>query len=93
MKTKILKSVLPLAVFMVAIVFAFATQNNTSFEEDAYLIGFVYNDAGTHCVIANKDCAAVGTIPCKQSDGKLIYRFSNPAGTMCSVALYEWPKE
>lgn len=91
MKTKILKFGLPLAVFMLAIMFAFATQDNTSLEEEVYLSGFVYNAAGTRCVSANKDCTPELGIPCQQADGKSIYRFSNPAGTMCSVALYEWP--
>lgn len=82
-----------MAVFMLAIVFAFATQNKTSFEEDASLIGFVYSDAEKHCVIANKDCSPNFGIPCQQADGKYIYRFPSSTGTMCSVALYEWPDE
>lgn len=93
MKTKFLKFGLPLAAFMLAIVFAFATQNRTSLQEEAYLSGFVYDDAKTECVTANKDCAIDGTTPCQQSDGEHIYRFSNPAGTMCFTALYEWPNE
>lgn len=94
MKTKVLKFGLPLAVFMMAIVFAFASQNNTSLEEDAFVLGFVYNDAGTQCVQANKDCSFDIGVPCQQlDDGKHIYRFSNPAGTMCFETLYEWPSE
>lgn len=93
MKTKFLKLGMPILAFMLAIVFAFASQDSTSLEEEAYVIGFVYNTAGTHCVPANKDCAITGQVPCQQLDGKDIYRVANPAGTMCSIALYEWPNE
>lgn len=93
MKTKVLKFGLPLAVCMLAIVCAFASQSNNASNEDAALIGFVYNDAETQCVTANKNCAIFGGIPCQQLDGKNVYRFTNPSGTMCSVSLYEWPEE
>ncbi|RNL90324.1 hypothetical protein ED312_06540 [Sinomicrobium pectinilyticum] len=89
MKTKVLKFGLPLAVFMMAIVFAFATQNNTSLEEDAFITGFVYSPDLSDCIPAPRDCAPTGSFECMH-DGKQVYRFKN--GTACSIKLFEWPE-
>lgn len=88
MKTKVLKFGLPLAVFMLAIVFAFATQNSTSLEEDALIAGFRFDTALNQCVSVEKDCTEDLGIPCTTILGEQIYKEDHD--TFCDVQLYEW---
>ncbi|RNL90323.1 hypothetical protein ED312_06535 [Sinomicrobium pectinilyticum] len=88
MKTTILKTGLPLLVFTLAIATAFATQNRTSINEEALVLGFTYNNDSSDCINAPKDCCLAGTIVCTYND-KNVYRFKND--TMCLVNLFECP--
>ncbi|HCY80938.1 MAG: hypothetical protein CMP04_05925 [Xanthomarina sp.] len=70
-------------VFMLAIVFAFATENNTSVMEDAPITGFIYQNG--FCVPAPKDCDQISFMPCTYN-GNQVYaeKFSD---TYCRLKL------
>lgn len=87
MKTNFLKLILPFAVFMLAIVFAFASQSSTFLQEDVLINGFVYDDISERCIEVSKDCTLSGNFPCKTVENKEIHQLT---GTMCVELLYEW---
>lgn len=85
MKTKILKFSMPVMVFLLAIAFAFANENNVP-EEDAPVQGYIFwnND----CIITPKECNNQGNVPCEIS-GNLVY--SLDLGKSCSNAMTHRP--
>lgn len=87
MKTKFLKIGMPIMVFMLAIVFAFATEKTNTENESVLITGYVMQ--GTSCVTSTKDCNNIGAIPCKDDAGRDVYliRLSN---TFCSDQLFHW---
>jgi len=84
MKTLVLKRVLPLMVFMLAIVFAFASDNKSSNRGDAPITGFIMQSG--LCVTAPKDCDQINLYPCKYL-GKRVHERRNSA-TVCSIPLF-----
>lgn len=82
MKTKILKFGMPLMAFLLAIVFAFATEKGAPVEENALVTGYIMTSGG--CTPAPKDCALNGVPICKFG-GRSIYKTSD-----CHDFLYEW---
>lgn len=86
MKTKVLKLGLPLAVFMLAIVFAFASNSTTKAEDTSLALepGYIFQ---------NGKCEQVTT--CNQISGNLcmyggtIVR-AKINETQCGVQLYHW---
>lgn len=85
MKTLVLKRVLPLMVFMMAIVFAFATENNTN-KNDTLIPGYIFKNG--LCQTAIRDCNNIGSIPCKEN-GFQVY-MSKLSETVCAQPLYHW---
>ena len=90
MKTNFLKIGMPVLVFMVAIVFAFASEKTTD-KNESLITGYIYKDG--MCQQASKDCNNLSGNMCVTDEFEQVYRFSNPAGTMCSEPLYhqDWP--
>jgi len=84
MKTLVLKRVLPLMVFMLAIVFAFATDNNTAKMDDVPITGFIMQSG--LCVPTTKNCDQVNAYFCKYN-GQQVYLLRDSA-TSCSVKLF-----
>jgi len=70
-------------VFMLAIVFAFATDNNTAKMDDVPITGYIMQNG--LCVTAPKDCNQVSVMPCTYN-GNQVYaeKFSD---TFCRVKL------
>lgn len=87
MKTKVLKLGMPIMAFLLAIVFAFATEHQAAMDDDSLVLGFVYNDDESDCVVTTKDCTISFGLPCTIGT-KDIYRVKN--GTQCLMPLYEW---
>ncbi|MAP80982.1 MAG: hypothetical protein CL526_07820 [Aequorivita sp.] len=85
MRTKILKFGMPLLAFLLAIVFAFATENNAP-KDDALVQGYIFwnND----CVTTTKVCNNQGTIPCKEAGNQV---YSLDLGKSCANAMTHRP--
>lgn len=85
MRTKILKFGMPLMAFLLAIVFAFATENNIP-KDDALVQGYIFwnND----CITTTKVCNNQGAIPC-QVGGNQVY--SLDLGKSCANAMTHRP--
>lgn len=82
MKTTLLKLGMPLMAFLMAIVFAFATENKTSDHDAALITGYILqNDA---CVPVPKDCNNIDIIPCEYL-GSPVYAMGE---TTCNVRLF-----
>lgn len=73
---------MPLMAFLLAIVFAFATEKSTPIEENALVTGYIMTSAG--CASAPKDCSENGVPVCK-FNGRSIYKTPD-----CHDFLYEW---
>jgi len=86
MKTKFLKKGLPIMVFMLAIVFAFATEKTTKQNESLAFQGYIEKDG--RCQIS-RFCDNTGGPACKTLDGYTVHLISN--GTFCSVPMTQWP--
>ncbi|MGO3183813.1 MAG: DUF6520 family protein [Aequorivita sp.] len=82
MKTKILKFGMPLMAFLLAIVFAFATEKSSPIEEDTLITGYIQ---GT-CQPVSVNCDISGSVVC-QYGNKNVTRFKN--GSNCHTFLYE----
>lgn len=63
MKTKILKFGMPLMAFLLAIVFAFATEKSVTVDEDVLIAGYIGTPLS--CTPAPKNCATTGSNVCK----------------------------
>ncbi|SRX76481.1 DUF6520 family protein [Aequorivita antarctica] len=83
MKTKILKFGMPLMAFLLAIVFAFASEKSEPVEKDTLIPGYIQ---GT-CELVSVNCSVSGGPVC-QYDGKNVTRFKS--GNNCHTFLYEW---
>jgi type 1 fimbria pilin len=82
MRTKILKFGMPLMAFLLAIVFAFATENKAPVDDTALVTGYITNPGS--CDIAPKNCSFIPGTVCTYL-GKTVHRNSN-----CSGLLYEF---
>jgi len=83
MKTKIFKTGLPIMAFLMAIGFAFATQNTNSSKDDLSRLGYIRQ--GNLCVPTPKMCDESNIVPCKYG-GVQLYG-SNNNGTTCPILL------
>lgn len=86
MRTKILKFGMPLMAFLLAVVFAFATENHVP-KDDALVQGYIFwnND----CTTTSKVCNEQGSILCKDSAGRQVYR--DDLGIVCDVQMTHRP--
>ncbi len=82
MRTKILKFGMPLMAFLLAIVFAFATEKSLPEEENALITGYIGTPATCHDQVVN--CTTVNGPVCKYL-GQTVYRDSS-----CSSLLFQW---
>jgi len=82
MRTKILKFGMPLMAFLLAIVFAFATEKEAPVEDTALITGYIQNPGS--CDPAPKNCTTVPGPVCTYL-GKAVHRNSD-----CSGLLYEF---
>lgn len=85
MRTKLLKVALPFMAFMLAVAFAFATEQKTP-KDGVLVTGYIFQDG--LCRSAPKDCNNIGATPCTYL-GSQVYRDNN--GTSCSVAMTHRP--
>lgn len=81
MKTKILKFGMPLMAFLLAIVFAFATESKVP-KDDGLVQGYIWSN--DDCFSTPKVCNNVEDAVCK-IDGNIVYRFD--LGKTCSSAM------
>ena len=85
MKTRIFNAVLPVASFLLAIGFAFATHTGNAGTEDALLVeGYIFQDNECEHVI---DCSDDGTIACTFNNMQ-VYEWN---GTTCIRPLTYTP--
>ncbi len=85
MKTKFLKIGMPLLVFMLAIVFAFATSTKEE-KNSAQIAGYIQQS--NDCVQVLHNCTTVSGRVCTTDDGSTIFR--TKAGTLCLDQMF-WP--
>ncbi|WP_179021842.1 DUF6520 family protein [Winogradskyella forsetii] len=83
MKTKIIKTSLPFLVFMLAIVFAFATEKKPSEQDEALITGYIFQNG--LCVQAPKNCDQASIMPCVYNGNQVFGESEN--STSCSVPL------
>lgn len=86
MKTKFLKIGMPIMVFLLAIVFAFATEKTTTENESVLITGYIMQDG--FCVASTKDCTNSGSFPC--TDGGQRVHLLKLSDTVCSQPLWNW---
>lgn len=86
MKTKFFKTGMPLMVFMLAVMFAFATQSVTSENESLVIPGYIFENG--QCIPAT-ECNDEGVIPCEQGEFQ-VYK-TNLGGTSCLMELTHRP--
>lgn len=79
MKTKILKFGMPLMAFLLAVVFAFAT-DNSSLKDDTLVQGYIFQN--NNCVETSMVCNNIGEIPCKKAGLQV---WSIDLGTFCDL--------
>jgi hypothetical protein len=83
MKAKILKTVLPIIAFFMAVGLAFATNNITP-KEDLLSQGYIRQ--GNVCVSTPKFCDEVNNFPCRYMGEDLFKSTDN--GTTCPIQLF-----
>ncbi|TGN29506.1 DUF6520 family protein [Empedobacter tilapiae] len=93
MKTNFLKKALPIGVGMMAVAFAFATENKTSQnnEEEVLMTGYIYNAATNHCDDVKVDCSTTIGLPCTVNENgieKDVFELRDVSETSCSIPLY-----
>lgn len=82
MKSKIFKTGLPIMAFMMAIAFAFASENVTE-EEIAPVLGYIIQNGV--CTQVQADCDTDAVIPCTHAaSGLTVFQNRSMSGT-CSV--------
>lgn len=86
MKTKWLKALLPAIAIMLAVGFAFATEQKSS-EDGVLATGYIYQSG--QCVSAPKNCNNESTTLCT-FNGNQVYRFRD-SSTSCSDAMTHRP--
>ena len=84
MKTKILKFGMPLMAFLLAIVFAFASNGKPEMD-DAIVPGYIFSN-GT-CELKANDCTVEGNTLCKIG-GQQVYHAKE--GNQCKNPLMRW---
>lgn len=84
MKTKILKIGMPLMAFLLAIAFAFAT-NEKPQTENVLVTGYIYSSKG--CIETPHDCTVEGNTTCKLGTQEV---FRTKSGTQCDNPLMRW---
>lgn len=85
MKTKIFKIGMPIMVFMMAIVLAFASEKTTA-NDESLIIGYIYEN--NECKPATRECSNDGAFPCTQ--GVFQVYMTNLGGTACLGELTHW---
>lgn len=85
MKTSFLKIGMPIMVFMLAIVFAFATEKTTAKNESLTIPGYIEKD--DTCELAERTCSDTPGPVCEEG-GLTVHRTNN--GTFCSVPMTNW---
>jgi hypothetical protein len=85
MKTTFLKIGMPIMVFMLAIVFAFATEKAPSNNESLLVQGYIEKD--DTCQLS-RECDNTGGPVCQTLEGDIVYRINN--GTFCSEPMTNW---
>ncbi|MBA6152707.1 DUF6520 family protein [Gelidibacter maritimus] len=88
MKSKFLKLGMPFTVFMMAIVFAFASEKTTTENESLRVTNYIMQD--DFCVSSTKECNDIGSIPCTDDLNRQVHdlKFSD---TVCDTALFHYP--
>jgi|GEM_PF-1471373 hypothetical protein len=86
MKTRIFKIGMPFMVFMMAIAFAFASENDTKENETMALPGYIFRNGVCEPSI---NCDNNGGPLCKDDDGFTVYAPSID-GTFCTVPMTQW---
>lgn len=85
MKTKILKIGMPIMVFMLAIVFAFASEKTTA-KNESLVTGYIFKDG--KCEISTKNCDENGSFHCTDG-GRQVYMIKL-SDTVCFEELFNW---
>ncbi|MBJ7880155.1 DUF6520 family protein [Gelidibacter salicanalis] len=83
MKTRILKSGMPVMAFLMAIAFAFASESTVFEDGNSLRTGYIFQD--NVCVPAPKDCNQVSLIPCVYNGNQVYAEQEN--STSCIVPL------
>lgn len=86
MKTKFLKLGMPLMVFMLAVVFAFASESTPKENESSLIQGYIFENG--QCKPSRK-CNNEGVLPCEQ--GAFQVYMTNLGGTGCVNELTHRP--
>lgn len=81
MRTKILKFGMPLMAFLLAVVFAFAT--NEEADKDVLVTGYIFSN--NNCNVVSHDCNPFEGDLCTIG-GKTVYR--TKSGTQCSNPMF-----
>lgn len=81
MKSKFFKLVMPVMVFMVAIAFAFASDNSTAPDSSLAFQGYVYKN--NICQIS-RFCDNNGGAVCEDAEGLTVYQLQT---TTCSLPM------
>lgn len=87
MKTNLLKRALPVMVFMMAIAFAFASENVSSESEETLVTGYIFQNG--KCITAPKDCNQLLGPACIYL-GNQVY-LNKEGDTSCSVPMTHRP--
>ncbi len=74
-------------VFMLAIVFAFATEKTTTNDESLLVTGYIMQDG--FCVISTTECSIDAAYPCNDSFGRRVH-LQKLGDTVCSQPLFDW---
>lgn len=85
MRTKILKFGMPMMAFLLAIVFAFATEKNALTEDNSLVTGYIFNNG--NCEVALKNCSSITGTVCRYLNKPVHKDF--PCGT---DMLFEWTR-
>lgn len=86
MKTKFFKTGFPIMAFLMAIGLAFATERNTSVD-DNQVIGYIHENG--LCVEKQVNCSSVGVEFCTLIGSNVYLKKIN--STTCDQRMYEWP--
>lgn len=93
MKTNFLKKALPIGVGMMAVAFAFATENKSSQNnEEVLMTGYIYNAVTDHCDEVQVDCNLTSEKPCtigEIGNEQDVFAIRNSNETRCSTLLFK----
>ncbi len=85
MRTKIFKIGMPIMAFMMAIVFAFASEKPTTKDKFLPVPGYIFKDGVCQ---TSRSCDNTGGPAC-QEDGLTVHLVNNN-GTFCSIPMTQW---